>query len=185
LQKELHPSGSEAAFEAVFRAHYAVLCNYANTFLNDRDDAEEIVQTVFLACWEKRLLSDVHTSAKAYLFSMVRNACLNILTRKKMIQKYAAENPAKEEPADEMHPVESDELAQRIAAAVQKLPEQCRVIFTMSRVEELKYAEIASSLNLSLKTVENQIGKALRIMREQLRDYLPLFWIVLLEQIIR
>ena len=183
-QKESVP-GNEAAFEAVFRQHYAVLCNYACTYLRDRDEAEEIVQSVFLAFWEKRNSLDVHTSVKAYLFSMVRNASLNFLTRKKMQEKYAQEKLLNTSQADSAQPVEHDELSQRIATALQKLPEQCRVIFTMSRFEELKYAEIAAELNLSVKTVENQIGKALRIMREQLRDYLPLLFMFLLDNLIR
>lgn len=183
-QKESVP-GNEAAFEAVFRQHYGVLCNYACTYLRDRDEAEEIVQSVFLAFWEKRHSLDVHTSVKAYLFSMVRNASLNHLTRKKMQEKYAQEKLLTSNAADSTQPLESDELSKRIAAALQKLPEQCRVIFTMSRFEELKYAEIAAELNLSVKTVENQIGKALKIMREQLRDYLPILFLLMLDNLIR
>lgn len=183
-QQELVP-GNEAAFEAVFRQHYGVLCNYAHTYLRDRDEAEEIVQAAFLAFWEKRHSLEVHTSVKAYLFSMVRNASLNTLTRKKMQEKYAKEKLLTTDSSESNQPVESDELAQRIAAALQKLPEQCRVIFTMSRFEELKYAEIAAELNLSVKTVENQIGKALKIMREQLRDYLPLLFMFMLDYLIR
>jgi RNA polymerase sigma-70 factor, ECF subfamily len=175
----------ETAFEAAFRQHYGVLCNYACTYLRDRDEAEEIVQSVFLAFWEKRHSLEVHTSVKAYLFSMVRNASLNLITRKKMQEKYAQEKLLTAQSADNNQPVESDELAQRIAAALQKLPEQCRVIFTMSRFEELKYAEIAAELNLSVKTVENQIGKALKIMREQLRDYLPILFLLMLDILIR
>lgn len=184
-RKELYTSEHEAAFEAVFRAHYGVLCNYACSFLNDRDEAEEIVQSVFLAFWEKRLSLDVHTSVKAYLFSMVRNASLNSLNRKKMQEKYAAEKKRNAALSDVTQPVELAELARHIAAALQKLPEQCRVIFAMSRFEELKHAEIAAELNLSVKTVENQIGKALKIMREQLREYLPLFFVWMLDQLTR
>lgn len=184
LSQKEHIPGNETAFEAVFREHYAVLCNYAYTFLRDRDEAEEIVQSVFLAFWEKRLALDIHTSIKAYLFSMVRNASLNTLTRKKMKEKYAQEKLQHSDVAESNQPVESEELAQRISAALQKLPEQCRVIFTMSRFEELKYAEIAAELNLSVKTVENQIGKALKIMREQLREYLPILFLLMLDFLI-
>ncbi len=183
-QKESVPE-KEAAFEAAFRPHYGVLCNYAHTFLRDRDEAEEIVQSAFLALWEKRNSLDVHTSVKAYLFSMVRNASLNNLTRKKMQEKYVKEKILTVASSESNQPVEPDELAQRIAVALQKLPEQCRVIFTMSRFEELKYAEIATELNLSGKTVENQIGKALKIMREQLRDYLSLLFMFMLDYLIR
>ena len=102
-----------------------------------------------------------------------------------MQEKYAQEKLLTSNAADSTQPLESDELSKRIAAALQKLPEQCRVIFTMSRFEELKYAEIAAELNLSVKTVENQIGKALKIMREQLRDYLPILFLLMLDNLIR
>lgn len=184
-RKELYTAEDETAFEAVFRTHYGVLCNYACSFLDDRDEAEEIVQTAFVACWEKRLLPDVHTSVKAYLFAMVRNSCLNSLNRKKMLEKYAEEKKRSAPSSDGTQPLEQAELKQHIAVALKKLPEQCRVIFAMSRFEDMKYAEIATELNLSVKTVENQIGKALKMMREQLREYLPMFLVLMIDNLIR
>lgn len=173
--------GEETAFEMIFKSHYQALCNYAFTFLHDRDEAEEIVQSTFLNIWEKRKVIEVQTSLKSYLFRAVRNTCLNVLKHAKIRQHHATEtvaltNPGHEDVTEQVH---ATELEAKIANAMEALPEQCRLIFKMSRFEELKYAEIAEHLNLSVKTVENQMGKALKIMREQLKEFLPILLIIL------
>lgn len=159
-----------------FKTHYQSLCNYAYSFLQDRDEAEEIVQTAFASFWEKREAIEINVSPKSYLYSMVRNACLNMIKHEKIKQRHAGEELAV---AERVHDgvsqhVIAGELEGRIRDAIETLPEQCRLIFKLSRFEELKYAEIADQLNISIKTVENQMGKALKIMREQLKEYLPL-----------
>jgi RNA polymerase sigma-70 factor (ECF subfamily) len=168
-------AGDTTSFEMYFRSFYQPLCNYAYSFLQDREEAEEIVQSTFLSVWEKRESLSIRTSAKSYLYAMVRNACLNVIKHEKIKQKYAGEELALAEPGYESvaHTVTSNELETRIHGAIEKLPEQCRLVFKMSRFEELKYTEIADQLNISVKTVENHMGKALKIMREQLKDYLP------------
>ncbi len=117
----------------------------------------------------------IDSSLKSYLYRAVRNAALNRLKHEKVKANHVAFVTSRNEnfvsPADEL---EETELHFRIQRALKKLPEQCRVVFEMSRFEELKYTEIAERLGISVKTVENQMGKALRIMREQLNDYLPL-----------
>lgn len=164
-----------------FRAYYQPLCNYACTFIQDRDEAEEIVQSAFLSVWEKREALEIRTSLKSYLYTMVRNACLNVIKHEKIKQKHANEELAVAERSHEgvAQRVLSSELEERIRLSMEKLPEQCRLIFKLSRFEELKYAEIAEQLNLSVKTVENQIGKALKIMREELKEYLPLIIVLM------
>ncbi len=181
LQIEALSEGDITVFEMLFRTYYQPLCNYAYTFLQDREDAEEIVQSTFLMVWEKRDTLSIRTSVKPYLYAMVRNACLNVLKHEKIKQRYAGEEIAL---ADRAHDsvsqsVATNELEQKIRLAMEALPEQCRLVFKLSRFEELKYAEIAEQLNISIKTVENHMGKALRIMREQLRDFLPLMVILL------
>jgi RNA polymerase sigma-70 factor (ECF subfamily) len=173
--------GDETAFEMTFKTHYQVLCNYAYTFLQDRDEAEEIVQATFLNIWEKRKSLDIQVSLKSYLYRAVRNTCLNTLKHIKIKQSHASETLATTSIGHEQVSqfVDASELDTRIATAMEKLPEQCRLIFKMSRFEDLKYAEIADHLNISIKTVENQIGKALKIMREQLKDYLPVLIILM------
>ena len=174
-------AGDLTAFEMLFRTYYQPLCNYAFTFVQDRDEAEEIVQSTFLNIWEKRESLSIHTGVKPYLYAMVRNACLNVLKHEKIKQQHAAMEMAVAERSTESvaRTVMASELETKIYQAMDRLPEQCRLIFKLSRFEELKYAEIAQHLNISIKTVENQMGKALRIMREQLKDYLPLLIILM------
>jgi RNA polymerase sigma-70 factor (ECF subfamily) len=149
--------------------------------VQDRDEAEEIVQSTFLNVWEKRDNLAIHTGVKPYLYAMVRNACLNVLKHDKVKKQHAAMEMAVADRSAESvtRTVLATELEDRIYRAMDKLPEQCRLVFKLSRFEELKYQEIATQLNISVKTVENQMGKALRIMRDQLKDYLPLAFILI------
>ena len=174
-------SGDTASFEMLFKTHYDPLCRFALSYLQDPDDAEETVQAVFIGFWEKRQTIQVDTSLKAYLYRSVRNACLNEIKRVKVRKLHADSMMVKGEPQSQPsdHLAIRQELEEKIQEALQTLPEQCRLIFKMSRFEELKYQEIADQLNLSIKTVENQMGKALKIMRTQLKDYLPLITILI------
>lgn len=179
IEKEIFHSikqGDEKALEMLFHEFYEPLCRYALSFLKDREDAEEVVQNSFVKIWEKRDTIEVDSSPKAYLYRMIRNQCLNDLKHQKVIHQYqehSLHTHDQYEQASDGHTIRG-ELEVKITEALQKLPEQCRVIFSLSRFEELKYKEIADQLNLSVKTVENQMGKALKIMREQLKEYLPL-----------
>jgi RNA polymerase sigma-70 factor, ECF subfamily len=174
-------TGDITAFEMLFRTYYQPLCNYAFTFLQDKEDAEEIVQSTFLLVWEKRETLAIRSSVKPYLYAMVRNACLNVIKHEKIKQKHVGEAIAVAERSRDSvaHTVALNELEYRIKIAMDALPEQCRMVFKLSRFEELKYAEIAAQLSISIKTVENHMGKALKIMREQLKDYLPLIIVLL------
>jgi RNA polymerase sigma-70 factor (ECF subfamily) len=176
-------NGDLTAFEMLFRTFYQPLCNYAYTFTQDRDEAEEVVQSTFLSVWEKYKTLEIHTAMKPYLYAMVRNSCLNVIKHEKIKQKHVQSEMVMAQRSVESvtNTVLATELDERIQNALQKLPEQCRIIFKLSRFEELKYAEIAEHLNLSVKTVENQMGKALKIMREQLKDYLPLLLVLMSE----
>jgi RNA polymerase sigma-70 factor (ECF subfamily) len=182
-QQHVHKlqNGDITVFEMFFRTYYQSLCNYAYTFLQDRDESEEIVQASFLTIWEKREVLEIRTSLKSYLYTAVRNACLNVIKHEKIKQRHVSEALAVSERSHDSvtHRVLSSELEDRIQTSMAKLPEQCRLIFKLSRFEELKYAEIAEQLNISIKTVENQMGKALRIMREELKDYLPMIIVLM------
>lgn len=174
-------AGNERVFEDVFREHYEALCHYAYTLLRDRDDAEEEVQALFLAFWERRETILISTSLKAYLFRSVHNRCLNrikhlsIRDEHRQHVHYVGETPT----LSPMDALASSELSERIDEAMKSLPEQCRRVFYLSRFEELRYGEIAERLGISAKTVENQIGKALRILRTELAEFLGV-WIMLL-----
>ena len=143
----------------------------------DREEAEEVVQSSFITVWEKRKSLDIQTSLKSYLYRMVRNGCLNVIKHEKVKKQHVAHELAVADVSYESvsQKVYATELETKISEAMKVLPEQCRLVFQLSRFEELKYQEIADQLKISVKTVENHMGKALRIMREQLKEYLPLF----------
>jgi RNA polymerase sigma-70 factor, ECF subfamily len=174
--------GNERVYEGVFRKHYQALCNYACGILKDMDDAEEVVQSIFLKFWEQREGIEISVSLKSYLYRAVHNTCLNRLKHLKIQETYRQyAGDYLENTFDSATDVmDKNELENRIAEAIDKLPEQCKLIFKMSRFEELKYQEIADKLGLSIKTIENQIGKALKIMRTELADYLPIVFLIML-----
>jgi RNA polymerase sigma-70 factor (family 1) len=168
--------GNERIFEETFRKYYQSLCNYANSILKEMDEAEEVVQNLFLSIWEKRSDLEINISLKSYLYRAVHNHCLNRIKHLKVREEYQqyAVNFYDASYESVSQTVMKNELETKIEEAIKKLPEQCRLIFRMSRFEELKYHEIAEQLELSPKTVENQIGKALKILRVELAEYLPL-----------
>lgn len=176
---------NDLSFEQLFKSHYKELHAYANVMLRDQDLAEEIVQNMFLKFWEKRELLQVQTSIKAYLYKCVYHDSLNYIKRQKVetkYQHYAAYSMNDSHEAASSR-VELNELEMKLHHALNELPEHCRTIFQMSRFEELKYREIAEQLGLSIKTVENQMGKALKILRLKLADFITLItlslpWII-------
>ncbi len=174
--------GNEQVFEQLFRQYYTSLCRYAYSIVKDLDDAEEVVQTVFVTIWEKRLDFEINLSLKSYLYRAVHNHCLNRLKHNKIKeahQEYVGYFGEQHyEAVTEV--IERNELEIKIKDAIEKLPEQCKIIFKLSRFDELKYQEIANQMGLSIKTIENQIGKALKIMRLELADFLPVIIFILL-----
>ncbi len=169
--------GNESAYEMIFRTYYQPLCRYAYSFLQYKEEAEEVVQAAFITLWEKRSALAIETSLKSYLYRMIRNSCLNVIKHAKVKQQHVAHELAVAEVSHESvsQKVHAAELETKITEAMKTLPEQCRLVFQLSRFEELKYQEIADQLQISVKTVENHMGKALKLMRLQLKDYLPLF----------
>lgn len=174
--------GDEVAFENVFRNYYSRLCSYAYTMLNDSEEAEEMVQNTFIVLWENRESIDIHTSLKSYLYRAVHNSCLNRIKHLKVRKEHSAYvlHTQEEEIESTSHTVMGNELQQQINIAIEQLPPQCKRVFTLSRFENLTYAEIAAQLDISVKAVDKQMVRALRILREQLKDYLPLFLLLLL-----
>ncbi|HET9432604.1 MAG TPA: RNA polymerase sigma-70 factor [Chitinophagaceae bacterium] len=166
----------ETAFEQVFKTHFKRLHAYAFTILRDEVEAEEMVQQVFFKLWDRNEYLSLTGSVSAYLYRAVHNESLNYIKHQKVrsthqlhiaySMKNEVEHPAKK--------ILSGELEKKIHLALNELPEQCRTIFQMSRFDELKYREIADKLGISVKTVENQMGKALKLLREKLVDFLVL-----------
>ena len=165
----------------IYLEHYDALHRYAFTILKDDMLAEEMIHQVFLKLLESNTSVTIHTSLKAYLYRAVNHECLNYLKHQKIKRTYRSyvntTNYHTETPSGQMI---YKELEKRIWQAINELPEQRRTIFQLSRFEQLKYAEIASQLGLSIKTIESQMRKALQSLRKKLADYLPiLIWIIL------
>ena len=174
--------GDEQAFELLFRKFYVRLCSFANKFLNDPEDAQEIVQEVFTKIWERRDEIDPEDSLKSYIFKIAQNLSINKLRRRKVESAYSEIHKLVYIEQHEFSAHESllaRELEENIAHSIGKLPTECRKIFELSRVEGLKYKEIAETLNISIKTVEAQMSKALRSLRIELSDYLTLLLIAI------
>lgn len=167
----------EKHFENIFREHYTGLVNFARHYVTDPDEAESIVQELFTGLWSKADSITIRTSVKSYLYGAVRNACLNYLKHLKVQNAYTEHQLHLATDLDTTDFLELDELKARIDEAFEQIPEKCREIFELSRYEGKKYHEIADELNLSIKTVENQMGKALKILRRELQDYLLLIFI--------
>ncbi len=169
--------GNIQAFESVFKSLYQPLCSYACALLKDPDESEEAVQQTFINIWEKKSQIEMTSSIKSYLYRSVKNECLNKIKHIKVRRMYQTEvEYTGEQSVDSSNELLiSKELETGIVSAIGGLPEQCRIIFNMSRTDGKKYQEIADELGLSIKTVENQIGKALRILRGKLVDFLPSF----------
>lgn len=166
--------GDDGAYEAIFRQWYAPLVATTAVLLRDRGPAEEVVQDVLLELWRRRATFTLETSLRAYLFQATRNRALNFLRRQRVEARgepTIAANLPTPEPADSE--VREAELAVAIQSAIAGLPDRCREVFELSRIQGLKYAEIAAELGISVKTVEAQMGKALRVMREKLAPWLP------------
>ena len=164
---------NEETFNLIFRTYYSSLASFAKGYVEEKETAEEIVQDVFTRIWENADSIEIRTSIKSYLYGAVRFACLNVLKHEKTRKKYLDRQQTTQSP-DAIDFLELDELQGKIGQGMDKLPEKCRVIFELSRYEGMKYQEIADRLQLSIKTVENQMGKALKILREELAEYLPI-----------
>lgn len=168
-------NAGEQDFDSIYIAHYAALFRYAYTMLNNDALAEEMVHQVFLKLLERNEPLVLRSSVKSYLYKAVHNECLNFIKHEKVKQMHIekSENGINFHTETPSGRLQYKELTAQLQRAVNALPEQCRTIFQMSRFEELKYAEIARELGISVKTVENQIGKALKKLRVGLAEYLP------------
>ncbi|MBP6238781.1 MAG: RNA polymerase sigma-70 factor [Saprospiraceae bacterium] len=162
----------KSSFKNLFELHYSPLCNFAYRITDDIDQAEDIVQDIFVKVWNDPDLLDGNKNINSYLYSMVRNRALEVIRRENISQKinqqleYIQNNAATTN-------VEEDEiekllLLEQIYVSIRQLPPKCSEVFTLSKVNGLTYVQIAEKMNISVKTVENHMGKALRLMRELL-----------------
>jgi len=169
---DLLQTDSDKAIELLFRMHYAFLCKTVIRIVPDPVFVEDLVQDVFYELWKKRENIVINTSIRAYLKRAAINKTLNHIRSQKMkFDDEAPQHDLKSNQISSQRKLETDELQNVINQAISELPERCRIVFSLSRFEELSYREIADSLDISIKTVENQISKALKILREKLAPY--------------
>ncbi|MEL7585616.1 MAG: RNA polymerase sigma-70 factor [Prolixibacteraceae bacterium] len=172
------------SFKKIFQEYYEPLCHLGNHYLDDEDEAKGVVQEAFVKLWETRHQLHAVSNIRNFLFTLVKNSCLNNLKRRQILLKhherirmmeihYQSESLAR---IGESY-MEFDELKAKIDTAIQKLPEYCRRVFEMSRFEDLRNREIAEKLGVSQKTVEAHLTKALKILRGELKDYLPVLFV--------
>jgi len=178
-----HQLNDEQEFELIFRKYYVRLCGFANKFITNTSEAEEIVQEVFLNIWAKKDRLKLDDEIKPYLFKSVQNLCFNFIEHQKVVDSYYSVIEVvyknKKEEFDSYESVLFTEFQAKVDEAIGSLPDECRKIFKMSREDGLKYAEIADKLNLSVKTVETQMSRALSKLKIELKDYLSILIISL------
>jgi RNA polymerase sigma-70 factor (family 1) len=162
--------GDKGQFESLFRSSYVSLVRYAKKIVKDHDSAEEIVQDLFFRFWQDKEKIRIESSLNGYLFRAVHNRCLHWIEHNRVVEKHAQEimlmeADNSETPAEIIH---YKELQVKIAEILERLPEKCGRIFCMNRFDGLKYSEIAEKLSVSVKTVEANMGRALKEFRKAL-----------------
>ena len=174
----------DAAFEDFFKKYFLPVCAYCQyKFGFDLELAKEVVHTGFIKLWEVRHTLGKHLSPKAYLYKIITNSSLDILKHEKVKKQYVQmiqKTSTEEGPVNCFESIDFKQLNADIDKAISELPEQMRRIFKLSRFEGLKYTEIATELNMSVKTVETQMGRALAKLREKLSVYLVLYFILMI-----
>lgn len=169
---DLLSTDAEKAFEWLFRRYFSELCQVVYRVAHDEHLAQDLVQEVMYELWRKREQLTISISLRAYLKRAVLNRTLNYLRDNRL---WSSEERMPEIAVEESDPVDllrSEELQELVDAAIDELPEKCRIVFVLSRYEELSYRDIASQLGIAEKTVENQVSKALKYLRQRLLPYL-------------
>lgn len=168
------------AFDRIFMKYYPIMCSYARQFV-PADQGEEIVQGIMVNLWDRRRSTELTSSLHSYLFTSVRNKCLSafvsVRRREELLGKIY-ERVRDEIETPDFYDINT--LSHKIREAVGKLPEDYRRAFVMNRYEEKTYRQIADELGVSPKTVDYRICQSLKILRHELKDYLPLFLLGLL-----
>ncbi len=176
--------GEKNAFEKIYKDFFGVLFRLCHQYLRDEKAAEEIVQDTFMKLWEIRTTLNDQVNIQSFLYTITKNNCLNYIRNQKVSMKHQ-ENLKYMEMQFNYDALEKlgnylqfEELRNKIEDTITKLPAEVIETFKLSRFEELSYKEIAEKQNISIKTVESRISKALRILRVELREYLPILFII-------
>lgn len=168
-------SEEDSAIDLIFRKYYTFLCRSVYRIISDTQITEDLAQEVFYELWKKRAQIKISSSLKAYLKRAVLNKALNYIRDQKIDLRNAPEKEGlTSREASVVQELAADNLQQQIDQAIDSLPERCRLVFVLSRYEEMSYQQIADHLGISIKTVENQISKALKSLRVTLAEHLPI-----------
>ncbi|MBK7099171.1 MAG: RNA polymerase sigma-70 factor [Sphingobacteriales bacterium] len=170
-------------YKDVFDLHYEALYGYANSILKVETFVEDIVQNIFIKLWQNRETVKMDT-VKAYLFTAIRNECLNQIKHNGVQATYTQFAINSEGTSENNNPAEHRELQQKMHQLIQQLPEKCGTVFYLCRQQGYSYKEVAATLKISEKTVENHMSKALRILLLGLAEYLvSLFFLFIIKLI--
>lgn len=156
-------------FQELFNRFYSPLCNYAFAILKDHDEAEDVVQGIFVDFWKKENKQDIDVEYERYLIRAIKFKCIDYQRKEVVKRKYESEaihtgSISEEEPKDE-----NPKLKELLHLAIGSLPEKTREVFMMAKLDGLSYNEISEHLKISPKTVENQMGRAFKLLREKLK----------------
>lgn len=178
--------GDRAAYKEVFRLYYDALCRFAGTYIADSQQCEDLVQEAYIKMWEQRSkLGDVK-NMKSYLYTMVKNNCINYLVHLKVKDKYAQHFSAE----IDILTVEADELnldgelsvEEKVLTAIEDLPTQCKEVFKKKYLDGMRTKEVAELMNISPRTVEAHVLNALKSLRNRFKDMLPVFLLFLIHK---
>lgn len=183
-------SGTEnAAFSNIYRIYFPKLVRFAREYVVSTEDAENIVQDIFMYLWEHRSILDSLNNPNAFLFTLTKNRCIDFYRNKVRMEskKESLDALSERELKLKMEALQQfdesmftvDDIDALLNKAISHLPEKCRQVFILSRMEGLKHEEIAKQLNISVNTVQNHIVTALRKLKVELKDYLPLFLFII------
>ena len=176
-------------FEDVYLSYFSKMKYFAKEYVISEEDAENIVQDVFVELWENKEMLNMHMNLIAYLFTTIKNKCLNHLRHKLVVQETASK--LQEEytislrmnldslEAFDNNLFSDQDIEKIISRALDTLSEKCRTIFIMSKIEGKKQKEIAQELNISINTIETQMGIAYKKLRIELKDYFPILLFIL------
>ncbi len=185
--------GDETAFEIIFKSFFEQLVSFANEYVFDREISKGIVQETFIKLWKKRVNIDVEANVKAFLYTITKNSCLSYLRHVKTKQKYFEKRKKDFEDLMlnyealsqlEIDRIDFNTIEKIIKETVESMPPRCKEVFTLSRFEELSNKKIAEKLEISVKAVEANNSRAIKLLRKNLRDYLQPAIVVLVMELI-
>ncbi|MCD6062140.1 MAG: polymerase, sigma-24 subunit, subfamily [Flavipsychrobacter sp.] len=164
------PHGLESVFKDLFAREYERLCRYAYTYMQDEHMAEDVVQETFIKIWEQKKELISSSDIKFYLITAVRNNCISVLRKQKSQRTTFTDNTPEPDPepffTERQHHDRANDDARRISEALNQLPPKCKEVFLLVKMQGMSYKQAAETLGISVKTIENQMGKAIKVLRD-------------------